>query len=176
MIPELGRSCDVCIPPVHYLINCPACEHSWDEAPEAGEFACSRCSAKVVVSEDDHAVWKTYARLDSDNPTHAGCGERRSSPPVPMQTLPPVSSARLWQDLRRNYRYEGNGIVYFRGRRYLAADHVAWIRCTRCRLDAAAWLRACRASARLALRPPLRTPLHHCRFGPSEQQSPIGFG
>jgi DNA-directed RNA polymerase subunit RPC12/RpoP len=174
MIPELGRSCDICIPPVHYLINCAICESSWDEAPEPGEFTCPRCSSMTVVSEDDHAVWKTYARLDSDNRTVAACRRDSSLPPLPMQTLPPAPGAQRWHDLSPHYRYEGNGIVYFRGRRYLATDHVAWIRCKRCKLDAAAWLRACRASARLALMPPPSTSVHSCGVAEAQQHSQAG--
>lgn len=58
MIPELGPSCDLCVPEFHYLLKCQ-CGHEWDEPPTPGKFWCPVCKAETQVTQAEDEQWQT---------------------------------------------------------------------------------------------------------------------
>lgn len=58
MVPARGKFCELCTPPVHYMLACTGCGHQWHEPPAPGAFLCPRCGTEVQVSPSEHAKWE----------------------------------------------------------------------------------------------------------------------
>jgi hypothetical protein len=58
MVPARGKFCELCTPPVHYLLGCTSCRHQWHEPPSPGVFLCPKCGTEVLVSPLEHAKWE----------------------------------------------------------------------------------------------------------------------
>lgn len=59
MVPARGKFCELCTPPVHYMLTCTGCLHPWHEPPSPGIFVCPKCGTEVEVSSAEHDKWET---------------------------------------------------------------------------------------------------------------------
>lgn len=58
MVPAQGKFCELCTPPVHYMLTCTGCLHQWHEPPSPGVFMCPKCGTEVTVSFAEHGNWE----------------------------------------------------------------------------------------------------------------------